>query len=41
MNPKGFGRKRGLIELVATNLLVGTEENQVKSAGIAVVSGEI
>jgi len=41
MNPKGFGGKRGLNEFVTTNLLVGTEENHVKSAGIAVVSGEI
>jgi hypothetical protein len=41
MNPKGFGRKRGLNELVARNLLVGTEKNRVISAGIAVVSGEI
>ena len=41
MNPKGLGRKRGLNELVTTNLLVGTEENHVKSAGIAVVSSEI
>jgi len=41
MNPKGFGRKRDLIELVATNLLVGNEEKHVKSAGIAVFSGEI
>jgi hypothetical protein len=36
-----FGRKRGLIELAARNLLVGTEENHIKPAGIAVVSSEI
>lgn len=41
MNPKGFGRKRGLIELVARNLLVGPEQNHINYAGIAVVSGEI
>jgi hypothetical protein len=36
-----FARERGHIELVARNLLMGTEENHIKSAGIAVVSDEI
>jgi hypothetical protein len=36
-----FGRKCGLIELIARNLLMGTKENHIKPAGIAVVSGEI